>query len=107
MFAIASRGNPVNQAYELLGFDGKTHTIWAISAKEAHTAGNKWASRHGGLESVSILAIHDPNSKDCWKLARRFTVDRSSDALAIAQKHGAFLDKENCLRYHPTLAVQI
>jgi hypothetical protein len=99
----------LNQAYELSGQDKKTHTVWALSASEAHDAGNVWGYRHGGLASVSILAIHDPNSKDCWKLARRFAVARSSDSLAVAKHFGAYLDEENCLRYKlnsPTEAIQ-
>jgi hypothetical protein len=90
----------MHQAYELSGQDGKAHTIWAMSARDAHDNGVKWGYRHGGLASVSILAVHDPESEDCWKLARRFVVARSSDALAVAKQYGAYLDEGSCLRYN-------
>ena len=89
----------MHQAFELIGKVGKTHCIWSTSARDAFTAGAKWASRHGGLTSVSIMAIHDPSRKDCWKLARRYPVDRTSNAILIATQQGAFLDAENALRY--------
>ena len=77
----APRAYVEHQAIEVAGRDGKTHQLWARTAKEAYQDATKWSYRHGGLDDVRLLILQDDN-EGCWDRARRVQFGRlSSDKL--------------------------
>lgn len=44
--------------YEIIGADGRTHSVRAPSDRRAVEEGRKWGDRHGGLAAINRLEPH-------------------------------------------------
>ena len=66
-----------SQPYEIIGKDGKKHTIWAFSPADAYKQAAKWGYRHGGFDSVCLLRLND-ELEGCWDRATRIDIGRQA-----------------------------